>query len=78
MEDSSSLVLALNFLEFVWPQSWVAPLGQYGEAEKEGESDDSATLYHVWFDAKGECELLPADKTRVLSTQPVKEQKTNE
>ena len=30
---------------------------------------------HVSFDAEGECELLPADKTRVLSTQPGKEQK---
>jgi hypothetical protein len=56
-----------------------ATLGQYGEAEKlEDESDESAALYHVWFDAEGECELLPADKTRVLNTQPVKEQKTNE
>jgi hypothetical protein len=54
-------------------------LGQYGEAEKsEDESDESAALYHVWFDAEGECELLPADKTRVLSTKPVKQQKTNE
>jgi len=55
-----------------------ATLGQYGEAEKDDESDESAALYHVWFDAEGECELLPADKTRVLSTQPVKEQKTKE
>jgi len=55
-----------------------ATLGQYGEAEKADESDESAALYHVWFDAEGECELLPADKTRVLSTQPVKEQKTKE
>jgi hypothetical protein len=56
-----------------------ATLGQYGEAEKlEDESDESAALYHVSFNAEGECELLPADKTRVLSTQPVKEQKTNE
>jgi hypothetical protein len=56
-----------------------ATLGQYGEAEKlEHESDESAALYHVWFDAEGECDLLPADKTRVLSTQPVKEQTTNE
>jgi hypothetical protein len=56
-----------------------ATLGQYGEAEKlEHESDEPVVRYHVWFDAEGECELLPADKTRVLSTQPVKEQKTNE
>jgi hypothetical protein len=40
------------------------------DAEKlEPESDEPAVLYHVWFDAEGECELLPADKTRVLSTQ---------
>jgi hypothetical protein len=30
------------------------------------------------FDAEGECELLPNDKSRVLITQPVKEQKTKE
>jgi hypothetical protein len=53
-------------------------LGQYGEAEKEDESDESAALYHAWFHAEGGCELLPADNTRVLSTKPVKEQKTNE
>ena len=56
-----------------------ATLGQYGEAEKlEDESDESAALYHVSFDAEGECELLAADKTRVLSTQSVKKQNTNE
>ena len=44
-----------------------ATLGQYGEAEKlEDESDESAALYHVWFDAEGECELLPNDKTSSL------------
>jgi hypothetical protein len=56
-----------------------ATLGQYGEVEKlEHESDESTDRYHVWFDAEGECELLPNDKTRVLNTQPVKEQKTKE
>jgi hypothetical protein len=56
-----------------------ATLGQYGEAEKlEDESDESVALYHVSFNAEGEYELLPADKTRVLSTQPVKEQKAKE
>ena len=56
-----------------------ATLGQYGEAEKlEDESNESAALYDASFNAEGECELLPADKTRVVSTQPVKEQKTNE
>src|SRR5262245_31803798 len=56
-----------------------ATLGQYGEAEKlEDESDGSVTVYHVWFDAEGECELLPNDKSRVVNTQPVKEEKTKE
>lgn len=53
-----------------------ATLGQYGEAEKsEDEGDESGALYHVWFDAEGECELLPNDKSQVLNTQP---QKTKE
>jgi hypothetical protein len=56
-----------------------AMLGQYGKAEKlEDQSDDSNALYHVWFNAEGECELLPNDKSRILKTQPVKEQKTKE
>ncbi len=56
-----------------------ATLGQYGEAEKlEDESNESTAVYHVSFDAEGECELLPNDKSRVLNTQPVKEQKTKE
>jgi hypothetical protein len=56
-----------------------ATLGQYGETEKsQDESDEPAALYHVWFDAKGKCELLPNDKSHVLNTQPVKEQKTEE
>jgi hypothetical protein len=55
-------------------------LGNYGNVEKSkdqgayGEPD----LYYVWFDAEGECELLPGDKTRVVSTRPVKDQKTSE
>jgi hypothetical protein len=53
-------------------------LGKYGEAENESESDESSALYHVWFDAEGECELLPADKARVLSTRPVKKQNPGE
>ncbi len=48
-------------------------LGQYGEVEKlEHETD----VYHVWFSVEGECELLPGDKSRVLSARPVKEQET--
>jgi hypothetical protein len=54
-------------------------IGKYGEVETlEHESDQSGDLYHVWFSAEGECELLPNDKTRVLNTQPAKEQKTKE
>jgi len=53
-----------------------ATLAQYGETEKsEDEGDGSVALYHVWFDAEGECELLPNDKSQVLNTQP---QKTKE
>ncbi len=56
-----------------------ATLGQYGSAEKlEEDSDESVALYHIWFDAEGECELLPNDKSRVVNTQPVKEEKTKE
>jgi len=53
-----------------------ATVGQYGEAEKsEDQSDEPGALYDVLFDAKGECELLPNDKSQVLNTQP---QKTKE
>src|ERR1700730_7212684 len=46
-----------------------AALGQYGEVEKlEHESDEPGDVYHVWFNAEGECELLPDDKSRVIST----------
>ena len=56
-----------------------ATLGQYGEVEKsEHEREESANLYFVWFDAEGECELLPSDKARVLSTHPVKKQENRE
>jgi hypothetical protein len=57
-----------------------ATLGNYGDVEKSedqgayGEPD----FYYVWFDAEGECELLPGDKTRVVSTRPVKEQESKE
>jgi len=56
-----------------------ATLGQYGEVEKsEHEREESTDLYFVWFDAEGECELLPIDKARVLSTHPVKKQESRE
>jgi len=40
--------------------------------------ESPAALYRIWFDAKGGCELLPNDKSRVLNTQPVKELKIKE
>ncbi|HST29525.1 MAG TPA: hypothetical protein VLK27_01655 [Chthoniobacterales bacterium] len=47
-----------------------AAIGKYGEVEKE--NDDSADspggAYHVWFNTEGECELLPGDKSQVIST----------
>jgi hypothetical protein len=33
---------------------------------------------HGGFDAEGECELLPNDKSQVVNMQPVKEQKTQD
>jgi hypothetical protein len=49
-------------------------LGQYAEVEKlDQESDEPGDRYHVWFSAEGECELLPGDKSRVVSTRPIKE-----
>jgi hypothetical protein len=55
-----------------------ATLGKYEKGEKEDESDESAVLYHVWFNAEGECELLSSDKARVVSTHPVKKQESRE
>jgi hypothetical protein len=56
-----------------------AALDKYGEVEKlDPEMYGGADVYDASFNAEGECELLPGDKTRVVSTQPVKEQKTNE
>ena len=56
-----------------------ASLGDYGEVKKlEHGTDEPGDVYHVWFNAEGECELLPGDKTRVVSTRPVKDQKTSE
>ena len=50
-----------------------ASLGKYAKVEKEKSYDDSdVDIYRVSFKAEGECELLPGDKSRVLSTHPVK------
>src|SRR4030095_14406642 len=48
------------------------------EVEKlEHENDEPVDRYHVWVDADGECELLPGDKSHVISTLPVKTVTTN-
>jgi len=52
-----------------------AALGQYGEVEKETAAADApGDFYQVSFNAEGECELLPGDKSQVLSTHPVKKE----
>ena len=62
----------------------LASLGKYGEkldqyGEKlEHKTDVPGDVYYVRFNAEGECELLPEDKTRVVSTRPAKDQKTSE
>jgi len=57
-----------------------AALGNYAQVEKgeNGRTGDAADLYDVRFKAEGECEILPGDKTGVVTTRPVKGQKTNE
>jgi hypothetical protein len=53
-----------------------ASLGKYAKAEKEKSYDGSdLDIYRVSFEAEGECELLPADRSRVISTHPVKNRK---
>jgi hypothetical protein len=51
-------------------------LGKYAKVEK-GKSYDGSDvdIYRVSFDAEGECEFLPGDKSRVISTHPVKTKK---
>jgi len=45
-----------------------ATLGHYGEADV----PEKGEPYYVSFEAEGECELLPDDKSRVISNRPVK------
>lgn len=53
-----------------------ASLGNYAKVEKVKPNDDSGVdVYRISFKAEGECELLPGDKSRVISTHPVKTQK---
>jgi len=54
-------------------------LGKYGEVEKlDPESYGGIQAYDVWVNAEGDCELLPNDKSHVLTTRPVREEKTKE
>ena len=64
-----------------------ASLGKYGEVEKFARKIDDPVhpedlgnndLYQVSFEAEGECELLPGDKSRVLKTQSVDREKSKE
>ena len=49
-----------------------ASLGKYAKVEKVTLNDDSGVdMYRISFKAEGECELLPGDKYRVVSTHPV-------
>ncbi len=50
-----------------------AALAEYGDVEKPGPGLD---FYLVSFEAEGEYELLPTDKSRVISTHPVKKSDT--
>lgn len=54
------------------PRDPTAAIGEYGEVEKEDQQGDTPAGYFLWFEAEGDCELLPNDKSRVLSTHPVK------
>jgi len=48
-----------------------APIGKYGDVDKEkSDEDQTADVYFVSFEAEGACELLPSDKSRVISTHP--------
>ena len=48
-------------------------LGKYGEVEKlDPETYGGVDVYDASFNAQGECELLPNDKSQVLKTQPQK------
>jgi hypothetical protein len=50
-----------------------ASLGKYAKIEKEKSHDGSdVDIYRVSLRAEGECELLPGDKSRVISTHPMK------
>ena len=78
-EDASEIVKWISPTRFIVSEEsqWQikerdpsAAIGEYGEAEKPG--SDEPGVYHVWFSAEGECELIADDKSHVISTHPVK------
>jgi hypothetical protein len=81
-EDASEIIKWISPTRFIVSEEsqWqvkerdpTAAIGQYGDVEEpEHETGEARVLYHVWFNAEGECELLPGDKSRVISTHPVK------
>ena len=84
-EDASEIVKWISPTRFIVSEEsqWQvkerdpsAAIGQYGEVEKP-ESDEPG-VYHVWFNAEGQCELLPGDKLRVINTHPVKKSEKEE
>ena len=53
-----------------------ASLGKYAKVEKgKSYNGSDVEIYRLSFKAEGECELLPGDKSRVISTHPVKTKK---
>ena len=53
-----------------------AALGKYAKIEKVEPNDGSGVdVYRISFKAEGECELVPGDKSRVMSTHPVQTKK---
>jgi len=53
-----------------------ASLGKYAKVEKgKSYNGSDVDIYRLSFKAEGECELLPGDKSRVISTHPVKTKK---
>ena len=81
-EDASEIIKWISPTRFIVSEEsqWqvkerdpTAAIGQYGDVEEpEHETGETGVLYHVWFNAEGECELLPRDKSRVINTHPVK------
>jgi hypothetical protein len=87
-EDASEIIKWISPARFIVSEEsqWqvkerdpTSAIGQYGEVEEpEHETGEAGVLYHVWFNAEGECELLPGDKSQVISTHAVKKSEKEE